>query len=65
MNKAQPKTRGGHVDGPVSRPKHASQDPEEKVLDQEVDDTFPASDPPASTQPQAKEPPPPKPSKPD
>jgi hypothetical protein len=65
MDRAQRKTRGGDADGPVARPKHASQDPEEKLLDQEVDDTFPASDPPASTQPTGKEPPAPKPRKPD
>ena len=64
-DKEQIKKRGGDPDGPVSRPKGASQEPEQAVLDQEVDDSFPASDPPASTQPQAKEPPPPKPRKPD
>ena len=61
MANAQVKKRGGDPDGPVSRPKDASQHPEQRVLDQEVDDTFPASDPPASTQPVGKEPPPPKP----
>jgi hypothetical protein len=61
MANAQVKKRGGNPDGPVSRPKDASQHPQQRVLDQEVDDTFPASDPPASTQPVGKEPPPPKP----
>jgi hypothetical protein len=61
MANAQVKKRGGDADGPVSRPKDASQNPQQRVLDQEVDDTFPASDPPASTQPVGKEPPPPKP----
>ena len=53
--------RGGDADGPRSRPKDQYEDKEEKVLGDELDDSFPASDPPASTQPQAKEPPPPKP----
>jgi hypothetical protein len=65
MDKAHVKKRGGDADGPVSRPKDASTKPEQALLDQEVDDTFPASDPPASTQPVGKEPPPPKPRKPD
>ncbi|HWP14028.1 MAG TPA: hypothetical protein VNM46_00225 [Xanthobacteraceae bacterium] len=65
MDKAQVKRRGGDADGPVSRPVDASQKPEQAILDQEVDDTFPASDPPASTQPVGKEPPAPKPRKPD
>lgn len=57
------KRRGGDPDGPVSRPKDASDHPQQSQLDQEVDDSFPASDPPASTQPTGKEPPPPKPRK--
>jgi hypothetical protein len=57
------KKRGGDPDGPVSRPKDASDNPAQSQLDQEVDDSFPASDPPASTQPTGKEPPPPKPKK--
>ena len=56
MDNAQVKRRGGDPDGPVSRPKDASPKPEQAMLDQEVDDTFPASDPPASTQPVGKEP---------
>jgi len=60
---AQIKKRGGDPDGPVSRPKDASKEPAQALLDQEVDDSFPASDPPASTQPTGKEPPPPKPRK--
>jgi len=63
--KAQVKNRGGDPDGPVSRPQDASPEPKQAMLDQEVDDTFPASDPPASTQPVGKEPPPPKPRRPD
>jgi hypothetical protein len=60
MDKAQSK-RGGDADGPRSRPKDKHEGKEEKVLGDELDDSFPASDPPASTQPQAKEPPAPKP----
>ncbi len=41
------------------------EDKEEKLLGDELDDSFPASDPPASTQPVGKEPPAPKPRKPD
>jgi hypothetical protein len=61
MDRAQRHTRGGDADGPRSRPKSKDEDKEEKILGDELDDSFPASDPPASTQPQAKEPPPPKP----
>jgi hypothetical protein len=64
MDKATQK-RGGDTDGPRSRPKDAHEDKEEKLLGDELDDSFPASDPPASTQPTGKEPPPPKPRKPD
>ena len=59
------KKRGGETDGPRSRPLAKHEDKEEKVLGDELDDSFPASDPPASTQPVGKEPPPPKPRKPD
>lgn len=62
MDKAQTK-RGGDTDGPRSRPKDEHEDKQEKLLGDELDDSFPASDPPASTQPTGKEPPPPKPSK--
>jgi hypothetical protein len=61
MSNAPSQTRGGTADGPRKAPKSKSEDKEEKVLGDELDDSFPASDPPASTQPQAKEPPPPKP----
>lgn len=61
MDRAAEKTRGGTADGPRKPPKAANEDREEKVLQDELDDTFPASDPPASTQPVGKEPPPPKP----
>jgi len=64
MDRAQPK-RGGDADGPRSRPKDEVEDKQEKLLGDELDDSFPASDPPASTQPTGKEPPPPKPKKPD
>ena len=57
----QTKRRGGDADGPRSRPKDKVEDKEEKLLGDELDDTFPASDPPASTQPTGREPPPPKP----
>ena len=58
---AQIKRRGGDPDGPRSRPKDKHEDKETKVLQDELDDSFPASDAPASTQPVGKEPPPPKP----
>jgi hypothetical protein len=59
----QTKKRGGDADGPRSRPKDKTENNEEKLLGDELDDSFPASDPPASTQPTAPEPPPPKPLK--
>jgi hypothetical protein len=62
MDKVQTR-RGGDVDGPRSRPKDEREDKQEKLLGDELEDTFPASDPPASTQPTGKEPPPPKPRK--
>jgi hypothetical protein len=62
MDKAQTK-RGGDADGPRSRPNDKTEDKEEKLLGDELDDSFPASDPPASTQPVGKEPPAPKPRK--
>jgi hypothetical protein len=64
MDRAQTK-RGGDADGPRSRPHDKVEDKEEKLLGDELDDSFPASDPPASTQPVGKEPPAPKPRKPD
>jgi hypothetical protein len=63
MDRAQRHSRGGDTDGPRKPPKAANEDRKEKVLQDELDDTFPASDPPASTQPVGKEPPPPKPHK--
>ena len=60
MDRAQTK-RGGDADGPRSRPHDKVEDKEEKLLGDELDDSFPASDPAASTQPVGKEPPPPKP----
>jgi hypothetical protein len=65
MDRAQRHTRGGDSDGVRKPPKSQSEDKEEKLLGDELDDSFPASDPPAITQPQAKEPPPPKPRRPD
>ena len=62
MDKAD-KKRGGDTDGPRSRPNDEHENKEEKLLGDELDDSFPASDPPASTQPTGKEPPPPKPLK--
>ena len=64
MDRAQTK-RGGDADGPRSRPHDEVEDKEEKLLGDELDDSFPASDPPASTQPVGKEPPAPKPRRPD
>jgi hypothetical protein len=60
MDKVQTK-RGGDPDGPRSRPRDEHENKQEKLLGDELDDSFPASDPPASTQPTGKEPPPPKP----
>ena len=50
MDRAQTK-RGGDSDGPRSRPKDKTEDKEEKLLGDELDDSFPASDPPSITQP--------------
>ena len=61
MDKTQQNPRGGDADGPRKAPKAANEDHEEKQLLNELDDSFPASDPPASTQPTGHEPPPPKP----
>jgi len=63
MDRAQRHTRGGNSDGPRTPPKAANEDHAEKHLQDELDDTFPASDPPAATQPVGKEPPAPKPRK--
>jgi hypothetical protein len=65
MDRAQRHTRGGDADGARKPPKDAHEDKETKVLQDELDDSFPASDPPASTQPVGKEPPAPKPRRPD
>ena len=62
MDKVQTK-RGGDADGPRSRPRDEQESKQEKLLGDELNDSFPASDPPASTQPTGKEPPPPKPRK--
>ena len=51
MDRAQRKTRGGDADGPRSRPKDATEGKQEKLLGDELDDSFPASDPPTATQP--------------
>ena len=60
MDKAQRQTRGGDADGARKRPKSVHEDKEEKALHDELDDSFPASDPPAITQPTKPEPPAPK-----
>ena len=61
MDKADPsKTRGGDPDGARVPPKAKSEDKEEKLLGDELDDSFPASDPPSITQPTKPEPPAPK-----
>ena len=65
MDKVPAPTRGGDTDGPRSRPNDKTEDRQEKLLGDELDDSFPASDPPASTQPVGKEPPAPKPRRPD
>ena len=63
MDRAERQKRGGDADGPRKPPKTAHENKDEKVLQDELDDTFPASDPPAATQPVGKEPPAPKPRK--
>lgn len=61
MDRADPtKTRGGDPDGARVPPKAKIEDKEEKLLGDELDDSFPASDPPSITQPVGKEPPAPK-----
>ena len=60
MDRAQRKTRGGDADGPRSRPKDQTEGKQEKLLGDELDDSFPASDPPSITQPIKPEPPAPK-----
>jgi hypothetical protein len=65
MDRAQRHTRGGDADGARVPPKSKTEDKEEKLLGDELDDSFPASDPPAATQPVGKEPPAPKPRRPD
>jgi hypothetical protein len=62
MDRAQPnKTRGGDPDGARVPPANETESKKDKDLLDQLDDSFPASDPPASTQPTGKEPPPPKP----
>jgi hypothetical protein len=61
MDKSERFKRGGNADGARIPPKAANEDREEKELQDELDDSFPASDPPAITQPQPPEPPAPKP----
>ena len=41
------KRRGGDADGPRSRPNDKTEDKQEKLLGDELDDSFPASDPPS------------------
>jgi hypothetical protein len=65
MDKSERFKRGGNADGARIPPKSTHEDREEKELLNELDDSFPASDPPAITQPQAPEPPAPKPRIPD
>jgi hypothetical protein len=60
MDRAQRKTRGGDADGPRSRPKDKAEGKQEKLLGDELDDSFPASDPPSITQPTKPEPPAPR-----
>ena len=61
MDKAQARTRGGDAD--MHRKPGKIEPSRDRKVDKEVEETFPASDPPASTQPVGKEPPPPKPQK--
>ena len=61
MDRTERFKRGGDADGAREPPKSKPEDKQEKVLQDQLDDSFPASDPPASTQPVGKEPPPPKP----
>jgi hypothetical protein len=60
MDKAQRQTRGGDADGQRKPPKSEAEDHDEKELGDELDDSFPASDPPSITQPTKPEPPAPK-----
>jgi hypothetical protein len=60
MDKAQRHTRGGDADGPRKPPRTEHEDKKERELQDELDDSFPASDPPAATQPVKPEPPAPK-----
>jgi len=60
MDKGQSNPRGGDADGPREPPKSKTEDKEEKLLQDELDDSFPASDPPSITQPTKPEPPAPK-----
>jgi hypothetical protein len=61
MDRTERSKRGGDADGPRKPPKAANEDRQEKELQDELDDSFPASDPPAITQPVPPEPPAPKP----
>ena len=66
MDRGHQLKRGGDADGRAQAAARAEhEDKEEKLLGDELDDSFPASDPPAITQPTGKEPPAPKPRKPD
>jgi len=61
MDRAKPnKTRGGDPDGARVPPRTKHEDKKEKLLQDELDDSFPASDPPSITQPTKPEPPAPK-----
>ena len=58
MNRASAnKTRGGDPDGARMPQKTKHEDKEAKPLHDELDDSFPASDPPSITQPTKPEPP--------
>jgi hypothetical protein len=61
MDRVQPsRTRGGDPDGARVPPKDKYEGKQEKLLQDELDDSFPASDPPSITQPAKPEPPAPK-----
>ena len=60
MDRGERLKRGGDADGPRIPPKSKTENKEERLLQDELDDSFPASDPPAITQPIKPEPPAPK-----
>ena len=54
MDRAQRRTRGGDADGARQPPKSATRTTKKSTFSDELDDTFPASDPPAAPSPSAR-----------